>query len=396
MSFSDELDRALQESDSRNSSWNRPWIWISSAITLSVVGYFLFSGDEDPVSSGSQAEPLTVTVTYRSIGAVVAASGRLQPIQVVEVGAQVSGQLQKLHVQAGDTVSTGDLVAEIDATIQANVVTAARAQLEAFQARLPSIRSYIELAEAGVAREERLMQAQATNQVSVDQARNALIGARASLIELESRIQSQNALIASHQAKFNYSTIYAPVSGVVISVDIAEGQTLNASQVTPVILRIADLSTMIVEAQVAEANIGKLTRGAGVSFSTLGGGARRWRGQLQRIIPRATVTNNVVSYTALLEVDNADGALLPGMTAQVFFELSEPREVLAVPVDMLSGFGEATPGGGRIVRVRLLNNSGGAETRQITVGEIGLLYAEVLEGLMEGDRLVMPSEQQQE
>ena len=396
MSFDDELDRALKDSESARPWWKGPWLWIGIALLLIAGGYLLFSDGGNGSSSDANDAPITTAVGFRSIADVVAASGRLRPIQVVEVGAQVSGQLRKLHVRAGDAVAQGDVVAEIDATIQANVVAAERARLEALQARLPSTNSFIELAEAGLAREMRLMEAQATNQVAVDQARNSLITARSSLIQLESEIESQKALIASEEAKLNYSTIFAPVSGVVVSVAITEGQTLNAAQVTPVLLQIADLSRMTVEAQVAEANVGKLSVGSGVSFNTLGGGARRWRGVLQRIVPQASENSSVVSYTAVFEVDNADGALLPGMTAQVFFELSEPREVLAVPVSMLREFGDSLRGGARTARVQLLSDGGGIEVREITVGEIGSTHAEVLEGLREGDRVVSPGSRQSE
>ena len=98
----------------------------------------------------------------------------------------------------------------------------------------------------------------------------------------------------------------------------------------------------------------------------------------------------------MFDVDNADGVLLPGMTAQVFFELSEPREVLAVPVSMLREFGEAIPGGGRTAQVRVLTDGDVIEAREITVGEIGTTHAEVLEGLREGDRVVSPGSQQRE
>lgn len=395
MSLGDELDRALTESESRAPWWKRSWLWVAGALAVAVGGYFLFSGDEGSSSQSANGAPVTSAVGVRSIADVVAASGRLRPIEVVEVGAQVSGQLQKLHVRAGDSVAKGDIVAEIDATIQANVVAAARSQLESLEARLPSTIAYIELAEADLARQERLMEAQATNQVALDQARTSLITQQSSRIQLESQIEQQKALIASEEAKLNYSTIYAPISGVVVSVNMSEGQTLNATQITPVILRIADLSRMVVEAQVAEANIGKLSVGAGVSFSTLGGGARRWRGTLQRIIPEAA-ESNVINYTAVFEVENADRVLLPGMTAQVFFELSEPREVLAVPVSMLREFGETIPGGGRTAQVRVLAEGNLVEAREITVGEIGTTHAEVLEGLKEGDRVVSPGSQQRE
>ena len=240
------------------------------------------------------------------------------------------------------------------------------------------------------------MEDQATNQVALDQARTNLITQRSALIQLESQIKQQKALIASDEAKLQYSTIFAPISGVVVSVGISEGQTLNATQVTPVILRIADLSRMVVEAQVPEANIGKLTRGGSVSFSTLGGGTRRWHGTLQRIVPEAAEGSSVVNYTALFDVENADGVLLPGMTAQVFFELSEPREVLAVPVSMLREFGEAIPGGGRTAVVQVLTFDRVIEAREITVGEIGNTHAEVLEGLKEGDQVVSPTSRRRE
>ena len=386
MNIGEELDRALAGTE-HSSEWRRwRWIWICATVIVAVGWYFWLSRDGS-ASRGEASTVGTALVAYRSIGDTVAASGKLRPARVVDVGAQVSGQMQRLLVQAGDRLSQGDVAAEIDATVQASIVAASRSRLEALQARLPSVKSYIDLAEAGLAREQRLMKAQATNQVALDQAKNSLIAARAGLIELESEIESQKALVASEQAKLNYSTIRAPVSGVVVAVNVAEGQTLNASQVAPVILQIADLSLMVVEAQVSEAHVGKLAVGAGVSFSTLGGGTRRWRGVLERIIPRASENSNVVSYTAVFEVENTDGALLPGMTAQVFFELSQPRRVLTVPVDMLGEFGQSRPDGGRTAQILRLIESGGVELRQIVVGEIGATHAEVLEGLQEGDRV---------
>ena len=385
----DELDHVLRDRAKNNRSTKRKWAWISGAAALLAVGYFVFFGDEEPAEA--QDVPVTVTVDYRSIGDVVAAAGFLGPIEIVDIGAQVSGLLDALHVAAGDHVLQGDVLAEIDATIQRNVVASVRAQLEASQARLPAAQSFIDLAQAGLEREERLMEAQATNRVALDEAQNQLITARSNFIQLESEIESQKALVASEEAKLNYSMIFAPISGVVISISARKGQTLNAAHTTPVILQMADLSRMVVQAQVAEANVGKLMPGAPVSFGTLGGGTRRWRGKLQRIIPKPASANGIISYTAAFEVDNNDGALLPGMTAQVFFDLSDPREVLAAPVDMLVDFGDPQPGGGRSAWVRMMNDSGGIEAREIVVGEIGSTHAEILTGLKEGDRLVSPS-----
>ena len=351
----------------------------------------LISFQRDTAVQETRSEQYSTSVKYRSLGDVVAVSGRLRPIQVVEVGAQVSGQLQALNVRAGDPVSKGDVIARIDATIQQNIVAAQQATLKALEARLPPVQSYIDLVEADLARQQRLMRLDATSKVDLEHARNAVVQARSTMIQLRSEIESQKAIVASEEAKLNYSVLRAPISGVVVSVNFSAGQTVNSTQEAPAILSIANYSVMLVEAQVPEAKIGKLSVGAGVSFSTLGGGSRKWRGTLRQIIPRATTTDNIITYTSLFEVDNIDGALMPGMTAQVSFEVTKPREVLALPVDMLHRFSDSSPTGGRNAMVRVINDSGNHELREIKVGEIGSVYAEVLEGLKEGDLVLSPN-----
>ena len=119
-------------------------------------------------------------------------------------------------------------------------------------------------------------------------------------------------------------------------IDKKEGQTLNANQQTPIILRIADLTTMTVEAGVSEADVTKLRVGMDVYFTTLGGGGRRWNGNLRQILPTPVITNNVVLYTALFDVDNSDSTLYSNMTAQIFFVTSSARNVLKVPVGAIT------------------------------------------------------------
>ncbi len=390
MSLGDELDQVIARGDAAGAQRKRLVAWLALALSAAVAIGCVLLVPRIADDHNDRPPPLAATVEYRVIGVSVAASGKLKPARIVDVGAMVSGQLQRLHVRPGDRVTEGALLAEIDATIQTSILEAERAKLQTLQARLVPARSAIDLAEEDVAREERLMRERATYQYAFDRARNALLNVRSNLIEIESMIDSQKAVIASEEAKLRYSTIHAPVSGIVVAVHAAEGQTLNAAQTAPVILSIANLSSMVVEAQVAEANISKLSPGIGVSFTTLGGGTRRWRSGLQRIVPKPTNINNVITYTAVFEVENPDRALLPDMTAQVFFELSEPRKVLSVAVSMLADFGSPVPAAGRTAKVRLMRNDGGIELREITVGEIGDTYAEVLEGLEEGDKVVAP------
>ena len=372
-------------SDATPPAKRRVWPWIA-AVAVVVLGggyWWLGGGDDDEDEPATR----TATVGYRQLGDLVTAAGKLKPSAIVEVGAQVSGQLHRLHVQVGDRVAAGDLLAEIDATIQRNLVKASRASVESQEAALSASQSALRLAEAEAERQRRLMAENATTAVALERAEDALVRARSNLAGAQARTESSRANLTSEEAKLGYANIYAPADGTVLQLIAAEGQTLTATYVTPVILHLADLSTMTVEAKVAEANIGKLTVGMGAYFTTLGGRDRRWRGTLRQVMPRAVVEANVATYTALFDVDNADGALLADMSAQVFFEISEPRRILAVPLDMVSDF--ARNDAGRMTgEVNLLGADGVAAPRRITIGETSHTHAEVLEGLVEGDRVV--------
>ena len=383
------LDHLAESSPERRSLLRSPWIWLIVAVLFGTAAwYFLLYEGNNAVEEETPRR--SATIGNRSLGDRVTASGTLKPSRLVEVGAQVSGQLQKLHVQVGDMVTQGDLIAEIDATIQLNLLEASRAALKAQEARLAVQRSALGLAEAEAARQERLKVEKATTEVEVERARDALARARGVMVQLESQIAAQRARLTSDEAALGYSTIYAPSDGTVLQVLAAEGQTLTATYVTPVILHLADLSTLTVQAKVAEANIGKLSPGMGVHFTTLAGGGRRWRGILKQILPRAEVANSVVTYTALFDVDNADGALRADMTAQVFFELTASREVLAVPLEMVTDFGDYDSETGTPAQVRVQYPDGRIEPREIAIGETSHTFAEVLSGLTAGDRVVAP------
>ncbi|MDG2087583.1 MAG: efflux RND transporter periplasmic adaptor subunit [Arenicellaceae bacterium] len=281
------------------------------------------------------AKPLVVTVDQGDLENAVTAAGNLQPSDYVDVGAQVSGQLETFLVEIGDQVTSGQLLAEIDATVQLNRVEASRASLRALEAQLSARAASLKLAQANADRQTRLIEEDATSQADFDSSINTLASAQSSLIQLQSQIAQSNASLASDEATLAFSKIAAPIAGTVISIDKKVGQTLNASQQAPTILRIADLSTMTVQGEVSEADVSKLSTNMDVYFTTLGGGSRRWYGNLRQILPKPVVTNNVVLYTALFDVDNSDATLLSDMTAQIFFITSAATNVVRVPVGAL-------------------------------------------------------------
>jgi membrane fusion protein, macrolide-specific efflux system len=345
----------------------------------------------------------------------VTATGILQPRDYVDVGTQVSGQLKQLHVEIGSTVKAGQLIAEIDPTVYLTHVDADQAQLRTQQAQLQDRQAQLALAEQQHQRQVNLMRDKATTEDALQQAEAALHSAQAQIGVLKAQIEQTQSTLRGDQANLNYTKIYAPMSGTVVAQNAKQGQTLNANQQAPIIVRIADLSTMTVQSQVSEADVSSLRPGMRVYFTTLGDGAKRWYGTLRQINPTPETVNSVVLYDALFDVQNPDGALMTQMTAQVFFVTAEAKNALLVPVGALRPAGAASGerrrgGDGRAqgkagdvapavdVRARFANGSavvrvvgpgGAVENRDVKVGVVSRVSAQILSGLEPGEQIVV-------
>ncbi|WP_200843782.1 efflux RND transporter periplasmic adaptor subunit [Pantoea sp. 18069] len=275
---------------------------------------------------------------------LVSATGALQPRDYVDVGAQVSGQLRKLLVDVGSEVADGQLLAEIDAEQSTAKVDASRASLRAQRAQLVQNEVNLKKAERDLERLRNLLKDDATTLELVQNAQTTVDLTRAQINTQKAQIEQTQASMRVDESNLKYTKIYAPMAGTVVSITAKQGQTLNANQAAPTILRIADQSTMTVQTQVSEADVSKLRAGMPAYFTTLGSQGRRWYGELRKIEPTPTVTNNVVLYNALFDVDNHNGSLMAQMTAQVFFVVAEVRDALVVPMAAVTLQG---PQGGR-------------------------------------------------
>ncbi|MGM0571137.1 efflux RND transporter periplasmic adaptor subunit [Marinobacter sp.] len=329
----------------------------------------------------AEAGVLTVPVERGDLEDLVTATGVLQPRDYVDVGAQVSGQLDTIHVRTGDRVSKGDLLAEIDPTVYVARVDATRAQLRNQQAQLMEREAQLTLAQIQHRRQQNLLKEEATSREAAQVAEATLRSARAQIEAISAQIQQTESTLRAEEANLEYAKIYAPMDGTVVSIEARQGQTLNTNQQAPVLLRIADLSTMTVEAQVSEADIGKLRTGMPVYFTTLGSQQRRWESTLDRLEPTPTVENNVVLYNAVFEVPNPEGRLMTQMTAQVFFINNAARNTLLVPVTAIQRSGQRAT-------VQVVGADGQAQQREVTVGVTNRVQAEIRDGLEEGEEVV--------
>ncbi len=392
-----------------------------------------FGKDENEVVLTTEA------VMRGDIENLVTATGTLQPQDYVDVGAQVSGQLEKLHVDVGSEVKAGDLLAEIDATVYAAKVDATRAQLQNQKAQLLDREAQLKLAEINYKREQNLFAEDATTSEALETADANLKSSRAQLKSLQAQIEQIESTLRVEAANLNYAKIYAPIDGTVVSITSRQGQTLNTNQQAPTIMRVADLSTMTVQTQVSEADIGKLRKDMPVYFTTLGSQGRRWYSKLDRIQPTPEILNNVVLYNALFDVPNENRLLMTQMSTQVFFVESQAKDTLLVPMSAVSfaplrgmrpqggpqasaknlpdAQGEKPPvansqqgnsewrqrrennmqGQGatgnqpRPAIVKVMNEKGDVEERKVLVGVTNRVQAQILEGLKEGEKVVSGS-----
>ncbi|NMG67106.1 efflux RND transporter periplasmic adaptor subunit [Azoarcus indigens] len=305
---------------------------VSGVVLLS--GYLVWSNflrGADP-----QAQYQFATVQRGDIEDVVTATGTLQPRDYVDVGAQVSGQLKKIHVEVGSEVKAGDLLAEIDPTVYLAKVDASRAQLRNLRAQLKEREAQLKLSSLQLRRQQALMSEEATTAESLQNAEASLQSSEAQLEALRAQIEQIESSLRADEANLQYARILSPMSGTVVSISARQGQTLNTNQSAPTVLRVADLNTMTVQTQVSEADVARLKVGMESYFTTLGGQGQRWYGKLEKIEPTPTVTNNVVLFNALFDVPNPDGRLMTQMTAQVFFIVASARNTLVVPMSALN------------------------------------------------------------
>lgn len=332
---------------------------------------------------------VTAPVERGNIEDSVTALGTLEPLNYVDVGTQVSGQLKVLHVEEGHQVEKDQLLAEIDPTIYLAKVEAIQAQLENLKAQLTDRQASQVLARLQAERQHNLIKLDATSHEAVELADAGLLSANAQITAIKAQIRQMESQLKEAQADLSYTRIYAPMSGTVVEQLANQGQTLNANQQAPVIVQIADLSTMTVRTQVSEADVTQLKVGMPVWFTTLGQPDLRREGHLRQILPTPEIVNNVVLFNALFDVPNPDGDLLPQMSAQVFFIKAAAQDTLTIPVAALRPQANSkSDSSGQRYSVQLMVN-GQPQSRPVTIGTMTRVTAQVLEGLAEGDEVVV-------
>ncbi|MFO1508893.1 MAG: efflux RND transporter periplasmic adaptor subunit [Steroidobacteraceae bacterium] len=310
--------------------------------------------------SREEASPYRfATVERGDIRATVAATGALSAVTTVQVGTQVSGRVVEIHADFNDRVKKGQLIARIDPTLLEQAVRDAQAGLERSRAQF-------EQADIEYRRNLELFNGKVLTEIEFNTAKFARAVAAANV---------KSAQVALDRARQNlaYTEIFAPIDGIVVERNVDVGQTVAANFSAPQLFLIAkDLSRMQILASVAESDIGSIHEEQPVTFTVQAWPSDTFTGTVKKVRLQSTTTDNIVSYTVVIEVANPDGKLLPGMTASVDFITGEARSVLTVPnaalrfrpTEAMIASVRAQPGGTRAPAIVPGSSGAGSGTRR--------------------------------
>ncbi|MGE8212668.1 MAG: efflux RND transporter periplasmic adaptor subunit [Stenotrophomonas sp.] len=414
-------------------SSRRNRLLLAAAIVALIAGG-VFWATRKPATPSMATSP----VSRGDLEQTVDATGVIDAYKLVSVGAQASGQIKVLKVQLGDVVKQGDLIAEIDSVTQENSLKNAEAALENIRAQRAVQTASLKESELAFARQKEMLAAEATSRADYESAEANLASTRAQIRALDAQIRQRETELGTAQANLGYTRITAPIDGTVVAVVAEEGRTVNANQSAPTIVKLARLDLVTVNAEISEADVVKIKPGMPVYFTILGNPDHKYQATLRTVNPApasistdstssssssSSSSSTAVYYNALFDVENPDGTLRIDMTAQVSVMLAQAKDALLIPTVAL---GPKVPEGGRgpgantangeqraarskqegqrqqrrqpdaaalaksnSYVVRVVNKDGQPEPRTIKVGLNNGSNVQVLEGLKEGELVVV-------
>ena len=368
-------------------------------LILGVGGYFVY--DKFFKVKEEEVEFITKKANKGSFSKKVDATGEIFATELIDVGAQVSGQIKKLYVKLGDQVKKGDMIASIDSSTQQNSIDNKEAQLAIYKAQLESAKVALNIAKTQFDRENALFSKNATSKQEFESAKNTYSANSAKIKELEAQIKQTNIELSTAKINLGYTKITAPRDGTVVSVQVEEGQTVNANQTTPTIVNIADLSHVKMKMQIAEGDITKIKVGTPVEYSILSEPTKKFQTTVSSIDPGLTTlsdgsygssssskssysssssSSSAVYYYAQSIVDNKDGILTIGMTTQNELLIANVEGAIIVP-----SIGIKKDENGTFVYVL---KDGKPVKTAVKTGIKDNLDTQIISGINEGDEII--------
>lgn len=371
-------------------SFQRSKCYLLPTVIVAAIALFLYFR-----SQGDTATPryITAVAQTRDLEQTVLADGTIEAQKQVSVGAQVSGQIKALYVALGDKVHKGQRVAEIDDLTQQNALRDAEAALKNVQAQRASKMAALHNNQRAYQRQQAIVAHGVGVQADLDNAQATLIATRADVNALDAQIVQAQIAVNTAQVNLGYTKITSPIDGTIVALPVEAGQTVNAVQSAPTIVKVAQLATMTIEAQISEADVVKVKTGMPVYFTILGEPGKRYRTTLRAIEPApdsindettssstssASSSSSAIYYNGLFDVANPDGALRISMTAQVYIVLDKAENAVVIPATALQGDW-----------VQVVDKQGNVDRRPVKVGINNNVDAQIISGILAGESVIV-------
>lgn len=371
----------------------RFFILLGLLVATGAVYYFFSSNNKQETTY------LTESVTRGNVEKTVVASGSVESVNEVDVGAQASGKITKLYVKLGQEIKKGEMIADIDSTTQINTLNTKKAALVSYQAQLKAKKTAYDVALSSYNRLSKLYTQKATSLDSLNTAKSTLDNAKAEMEAIEANTKQAEIEVNTAETNVGYTKITAPMDGTVISVPVSEGQTVNANQTTPTIVTIADLSKMKIKPEISEGDITKVKAGQEVSFTILSDSQTVYHSVIDSVVPANTTTSDssstsssissssssttsAIYYYANVLIDNPDRTLRIGMTTENNIKIANAKDVLLV-----SNMAIQKRDGKSFVNV--LNDKNQPEQREVETGVQNDFQTEIKSGLNEGEKVIV-------
>lgn len=335
---------------------------------------------------------LTETAKYSDIQQTVVATGTVRSSNRVEVGARVSGKVEKILVKLGQKVKKGELIAELDSITQENTLNSSQAQLAAYKAQLVAAQTAYRVANSNFQRIAKLYKRKASSLDDYENAQNNLDSAKANVEQIQAQIKQSEIEVNTAATNLNYTKITSPIDGTVISIPVSVGQTVNANQTTPTIIQVADLDTMLIKPEISEGDITKIKPGMKVQFTTLAEPDEIYQAEIASVDPALTTLTdneysesvsdtNAIYYYANVLVPNPEHKLQIGMTTQNTIITAQKQHVLVVPTLAIQKRNGQNS-------VQILDGDKVVE-KVVQIGLHDDINTEILSGLNEGDNVIL-------
>ncbi|AJJ09429.1 efflux transporter, RND family, MFP subunit [Yersinia rohdei] len=364
-------------------------------VLLIAGGALLFSW----ISPADKPNFITAPAETRTLEQTVLADGTIKAQKQVTVGAQVSGQIKALHVTLGQQVEKGQLVAEIDDLTQQNALKDAQEALKNVRAQRAAKIATQKNNQLTYQRQQHILAKGLGVPADFDSAKATLESTQAEINALDAQITQAEIAVSTAKLNLGYTKINSPITGTVVAIPVEEGQTVNAVQSAPTIIKVAQLDTMTVEAQISEADVVKVKAGMPVYFTILGEPGERFSARLRAIEPApdsindetttssstsssSSTTSTAIYYNGLFDVANPNGALRISMTAQVYIVLNKAEDAIVIPATALENNNGHH-------QVQVVDGKGKITVRKVTVGLNNNVDAQILSGLQAGEQVIV-------